>query len=99
MRMIVEIISDEKNCNIFAIFMVIHLFYIQWMCPSLLWKKNLFCMPNEIPVYSLIPLIMDHYALKMIRKFPRLNILACNPALFGEGDDVAISFVSSRHNF
>lgn len=76
------------------------LFYFQWMCCSLLYfgkKKNM--PPFFVCATKYQSILWFHYKLKMIRKFRRWKILACNRGLFHGGDDAAISFVSSRHNF
>lgn len=70
------------------------------MCCSLLYfgkKKNM--PPFFVCATKYQSILWFHYKLKMIRKFRRWKILACNRGLFHGGDDAAISFVSSRHNF
>lgn len=100
--------GTEKNHfwwenSIFTIFLWL-LFFIFFILFSMnvlffiiLWKKNM--PPFFICATKYQSILWFHYKLKMIRKFRRWKILACNRGLFHGGDDAAISFVSSRHNF
>lgn len=94
------LMREQHFYHFFMIIIFYFLYFIFNECVVLYYtleKKNM--PPFFVCATKYQSILWFHYKLKMIRKFRRWKILACNRGLFHGGDDAAISFVSSRHNF